>query len=228
MNQDTFHQSLLKTARVAGITCLLSIIIVVYANFGILNKLVTDDPSATAGNILAHENLFRFSIVCHLMYCAGIVTLSAAFYIILRQVNRGLALTAMLFRLIHALVWIPIVLNFFTALRLSRGATYLHAFAPDQLQSLARLSLSGNDTYYVGLLFWSMASTICSYLWLKSKYIPSLFAIFGLISSIWCTACTFIYIIFPGFSDTVNLWWFDSPMTIFEIVISFWLLIKGI
>jgi hypothetical protein len=26
----------------------------------------------------------------------------------------------------------------------------------------------------------------------------------------------------------VNLWWFDSPMAVFELVLSFWLLFKGL
>jgi hypothetical protein len=26
----------------------------------------------------------------------------------------------------------------------------------------------------------------------------------------------------------VNLWWFDSPMGIFEMALSFWLLFKGL
>jgi hypothetical protein len=56
MKSDSY--SLLKIARVAGVACLLSIVIVVYANFGIMDKLVTDDPAATAGNILSHEKLY--------------------------------------------------------------------------------------------------------------------------------------------------------------------------
>lgn len=32
----------------------------------------------------------------------------------------------------------------------------------------------------------------------------------------------------PDFSKVVNLWWFDSPMGIFEIATSFWLLLKGL
>jgi hypothetical protein len=41
-------------------------------------------------------------------------------------------------------------------------------------------------------------------------------------------ACTFVFIIFPGFSKVVNLWWFGSPMGIFEMALRFWLLFKGL
>ena len=39
---------------------------------------------------------------------------------------------------------------------------------------------------------------------------------------------TFVSIIPPDFSKVVNLWWFDSPMGIFEFATSFWLLFKGL
>jgi hypothetical protein len=41
-------------------------------------------------------------------------------------------------------------------------------------------------------------------------------------------ACTFVFLIFPGFTRAVNLWWFDSPMGLFEMATSFWLLFKGL
>jgi hypothetical protein len=78
------------------------------------------------------------------------------------------------------------------------------------------------------LLFGALASTVCGYLWFKSRYIPRALAAFGVISSAFCVACTFVYYIFPDFNKIVNLWWFDSPMGIFDIALSFWLLFKGL
>jgi hypothetical protein len=62
----------------------------------------------------------------------------------------------------------------------------------------------------------------------KSNYIPRALAVFGVTSSAWCVACTLIFYVFPDFSKAVNLWWFDSPMAIFELALSGWLLFKGI
>ena len=84
------------------------------------------------------------------------------------------------------------------------------------------------DYYYVGLLFGSLASTACSFLWLKSCYVPRALSIFGIISSAFCVLCTLVFYVFPDFDKIVNLWWFDTPMGIFDIVLSFWLLIKGL
>ncbi len=48
------------------------------------------------------------------------------------------------------------------------------------------------------------------------------------VSSAWCVVCAFVFQIFPEFAGPVNPYWFDSPMTIFEIVLSFSLLFKGL
>jgi hypothetical protein len=41
-------------------------------------------------------------------------------------------------------------------------------------------------------------------------------------------ACTLVFYIFPNFDKIVNLWWFDTPMGLFDIALSFWLLFKGL
>src|SRR4029077_7041790 len=100
---------------------------------------------------------------------------------------------------------------------------------PDHLQALARLQIAANfDDYYVGLPFFGLATTICAYLWFKSGYIPKTLAAFGVISSAWCVVCAFIFLVFPNFNKVVNDYWFDSPMALFELAVSVWLLFKGI
>lgn len=217
-------------AKVAGLTCLLTMAAVVFANFVIHARIIVPGKVAeTARNIMTHERLFRAGIACDLIYCAGLVAFLAALYVILRPVNPGLALLAALWRLVYALTWVLMTLNLFYGLRLVSGADYLQVFEADRLQALARLYLGARfDVYYVGLLFYGLASTVCGYLWLKSKYIPRALAAFGVISSAWCAACTFVFIMFPGFTKAVNLWWFDSPMGVFEMATSFWLLFKGL
>src|SRR5438309_5992780 len=230
MTINTIDDSQRTAARVAGFTCLLTMAIVVFANYGLLNPLIVPGNHAeTARNIVAHERQFRITVTCFLTYSADVVVLLAALYVILRPVNRGLALVGALFRLAFALLWLLTALNMFGALRLLRGAGYLQVFEADRLQALARLYLAANfDAYYVGLPFFGLAATVCSYLWLKSNYIPKGLAAFGVISSAWCVICAFVFLIFPHFNKIVNDYWFDSPMALFELALSFCLLFKGL
>jgi len=217
-------------AKVAGFTYLFTFATVIVANLGIHDRLnVAGNAAETARNIMANERLFRIGIACDLIYCAGLIVLLMALYVILKPVNRGLALLGAFCRLVYALMWVVMVLNLFTTLRLLSGADYLQVFEAQRLQALAKPYMGMDfDVYYVGLLFYGLASTICSYLLFRSGYIPRALAAFGVVSSAWCTACTFVFIIFPHFSNVVNLWWFDTPMGIFEIVTGFWLLFKGL
>ena len=225
----TVDESQRKAAKVAGFAYLITFATVVTVNFGIHERLLVENNAETARNILAHERLFRIVIAGDLIYCAGVIVLLTALYLILKPVNRGLALLAAFWRLVWVLMWLVMTLSLLDALRLLSGADYLRAFEAERLQALARLYLGTRfDYYYVGLLFGASASTVCGYLWFKSRYIPRALGAFGVISCAFCVACTLVFYVFPNFNKIVNLWWFDTPMTIFDIALSFWLLFKGI
>ena len=219
-----------KAAKVAGFALLFAMVIVVITNYAISFRLiVADNAPETARNIVAHQLLFRINIACDLIYVVNLIVLLAALYTVLKPANRNLALVAAFFRLVLALMWIATAFNMLGALRLLGDAAYLPVFGAGQLQTLARLHLAaGHDAYYVGLPFWGLASTVCGYLWLKSRYIPRALAAYGLIASAWCVTCAFAFIVFPRFDATVNADWFDVPMVIFEMALGFWLLFRGL
>ncbi|MFH1998219.1 MAG: DUF4386 domain-containing protein [Planctomycetota bacterium] len=219
-----------NAARVAGFTFLFAMAIVVLANYGISFRLsVPGNAAETARNIIANEKLFRVSIACNLLYGATIGVLLSALYVILKPVDRNLALVAAFCRLVVALMWGVTALNMLGALRLLDGGTYLSVFEADRLQALARLHLdAGYDAYYIGLPFWTLASAVCSYLWFKSGYVPRALAASGMIASAWCVFCAFTFLISPNFQNTVHPMWFDMPMVIFEMALGLWLLFKGL
>ena len=106
MTISTIDESQRKAARVAGFTCLFTMAIVIFANFVIHGRLIVAGNAAeTARNIMAHERLFRIGIACGLIYSAGLVVLLTALYMILKPVNRSLALLAAFWRLVYALMW---------------------------------------------------------------------------------------------------------------------------
>jgi len=217
-------------AKIAGVSGLLAVVIVVFGNYALLGPLVVPGNAAeTARNIVAHQTQLRVALICFLTYGVSVVVLLSALYVILRPVDRLLALIGALFRLVFALLWLLSTLNLLGALRLLGNTGYLQVLGAEQLQALARVTLAANfDDYYVGLPFFGLAATVCAYLWLRSGYIPKTLAAFGLIASAWCVFCAFVFLIFPHFNEVVNDYWFDSPLAIFELVVSFWILFKGL
>ena len=217
-------------AKVAGIAGLFAFALVVFGNYVLLEPLIVPGNAAdTARNILAHQTQFRLALICFLTYGIGSIVLLTALYVVLAPVNRGLALAGALFRLVFAMLWLIAPLNSLAALRFLGDASYLKVFEPDRLQALARVLIAGSfDDYYVGLPFFGLAATVCACLWLQSNYIPRGLSIVGVIASAWCVLCAVVYLIFPDFNKIVNDYIFDSPMALFELVVSFWLLFKGL
>ena len=101
MATHTIDESQRKASRLAGFTFLFAMAIVA-ANYGINIRLASSQANAaeTARNIMAHETLFRINIACNLIYVVSLVVLLAALYVILKPVNRNLALVAALCRLL--------------------------------------------------------------------------------------------------------------------------------
>jgi hypothetical protein len=227
---NTIDNSQRTAAKVAGIAGILAFALVVFGNYVLLGPLVIPRNAAdTARNILAHQTQFRVALICFVTYGIGGIVLLTALYVIFAPVNRGLALAGALFRLVFVILWLIAPLNSLAALRLLGDASYLKVFEPERLQALARVQIAGSfDDYYVGLPFFGLAATVCAWLWWKSNYIPKGLAILGVIASAWCVLCAFIFLIFPHFNKIVNDYIFDSPMALFELVLSFWLLFKGL
>ena len=230
MIMNAIDKSHRTTAKVAGLTFLSAILIVVIANYGINFRLIIPGNAIeTARNIMAHQILFRINIACNLLYIITIIVLLTALYVVLKPVNQHLALIAVFFRLVYAFMWGVAALNTLSSLQLLGNANYLSVFKTDQLQTLARLHITASwDAYYFGLPFWGLASAICSYLWYQSRSIPRALAAFGIISSAWCVFCAMAFMIYPNFDKAINLSYFDMPLVIFEIILGCLLLFKGL
>lgn len=229
MTIDASYGSRQRAARVAGLAYLLSLPFVMFAHFGINARLiVAGDAAATARNIVANEGLFRVGIVCYLLYGAGIFVLLSALHVVLKRVDEHFSLVAACGRLVYAVTWVVMALNLFTALRLVKDPDFAQSLGAAQTPVLARIFLSGFDAYYVALLFYGSGAAVSSWLFFKSRSIPRALAAFGVVACLFCAGCTLVFLIVPDFTKVVNLWWFDSPMAVFEITTSLWLLFKGL
>lgn len=219
-----------KAAKLAGVAYLFTFATVVCANFGVYNKLnVPGNATDTAKNILANELLFRAGIMADLTYAVGFVLLLVSLYTILKNISRIVVLVATFWQLIYIITWVVLTLKFFDSLRLLSAASYLQVFKEEQLYSLSKLYLSARfDRYYGVLTFYSLGAASFNYLWFKSRFIPRPLALWGIIASLWCAVCAIVFIIYPNFENIVNIWLFDLPMALFDITLSFWLLIKGL
>jgi hypothetical protein len=215
--------------RIVGIAYLSTNLAAVFAAFYVRAHLIVwDDAARTAHNIVGSERLFRIGIASDLFAFACDVVLAAAFYVLLKPVSKGLALTASFFRLADSAILGVMTLTSFVALRLLSGADYLRAFDASQLQALARLFLGAHEAgYTIGLIFFSCGSACTSYLLLKSRYIPKPLAAFGVFASLLLLGSLFMRVIAPEVADIVGMLVF-LPIFVFEVAAGVWLLVKGL
>src|SRR6266508_2762679 len=94
-------QSAQKYARVAGVLFLLSLVAGGFGEFYVPSTLLArGDAAATARNLIAHDTLFRLGFAGYLVEGSCDIALTLLLYVLLRPVNRNLALLAAFFRLV--------------------------------------------------------------------------------------------------------------------------------
>lgn len=100
--------SMNKLARAAGFLYLLIIIAGGFAEAFVREGLiVSGNAVATAQNILASEQMYRFGFVADLVVLIAGTILSLIFYILFKPVNRNLSLLALIFSILaSAPLWL--------------------------------------------------------------------------------------------------------------------------
>jgi len=217
-----------KAARVVGLAYLLAIPPALFSGIYVASHLAGPVSAADAAQwITSHQRLFRIGIASDVIAFTIDIALITALYVVLKPVNRSLAVFAAFCRVIETALFFAVTLRFFDVLCLVSGADYLRGFEADHLQALARLAISAhNSGYNVGLVLAGLGSTVFCYLWLKSGYVPRMLAGFGVFASVVLAAFTFAYVIFPEYARIVGVAFYGGPIFLFELTMGFWLLFK--
>jgi len=213
--------------RVAGLAYLLVIMLGIFCVSYIDTRIIVlDDNAATADNIMNNELQFRISVASEIIMYLLVILLSHALYVTLKSVNRNLALLALLWRIAEAIIGagVAVLTGFVPLLLLNNKA----AFQQEQLQAFLGLFLNlrsaGLD---VVLIFIGMGGTIFCYLFFKAKYIPRILAAWGMITYLSMLILALVSILSPDLPESAKMF-FYAPGGLFEIIIGFWLLIKGV
>ena len=109
-------------ARVCGALYLYIGVAGMFAELFVRSKLIVPgDAAATAANITANELLFRIGFSGELLHLAFDVIVAALLYVLLRPVDRTIALIAAFFRLASDVILAVASISHFAALRLLAG-----------------------------------------------------------------------------------------------------------
>ena len=215
-------------ARIAGVLYLIIIVIGFCGEFFVRDKLVVSgDVTATANNIMASESLWRVQIAGDLILLVCAVALTMILYILLRPVNKNLALLAVFFNIVEFPIEAVSKLCLFAALFLSGNADYMKAFEPHQLHALVKISLQLHDYGFgIDLVFFGFACLVYGYLLFRSGYFPRTLGVLIAIAGLSYLANSFTLILAPAYAG--RTFFFLVFALIGELSLCLWLMVKGV
>lgn len=215
-----------KIARIAGFLYLIYIVATMFANVSRTKLVVFGDAIATANNILASEWLFRIGFISDVL--AGVLFLLAAWalYVLLKPVNKNIALLFLLLNLGGVAIQCINMLNLFSAVLLLNGVDYLKVFQIDQLQTLAMFFLYlYKNGFMVAQFFFAVWLFPLGYLIFKSGYLPKALGIIVMIECFGWLIYPLQFFLFPAY-EVISYLSFAIGF-IGEFGLTLWLLIMG-
>jgi hypothetical protein len=217
-----------KTARMAGLLYLIYIVVSIFANvLGRSKLIILGDAATTARNIIASAMQFRIGFVLDLVSAVLVLLTAWALYVLLKPVNKNLALLFLLLNLGGVAVHCFSDLFLIASQLILSGADYLKAFQADQLQALAMLSLNIYKNGFSGIaqIFFSAWLFPLGYLVYKSGTLPRFL---GIIVMVECFAWLMFPVQFFFFPGNVVFTYASSVAGfIGEFSLTLWLLIMG-
>ena len=224
--QGPIHISIQTWGRLTAVLLLLSL---VGGGFGEAYApakiIVAGDPAATAGNVMAHTSLFRAGFAAYLIEAFCDIGLAFCFYVLLRAVQKDLALLSAFFGLVSTAVYAVAQIFYFAGLIILRSRDALPMFSLDQMNGLAFLSLkiSGNIGWiFLGL--YGIPTILRGYLIYCSGYLPKFLGVLLIIAGAGFILKDFLTVLAPAYASDFLL----LPVFLAMISLTIWFFVKGV
>ena len=216
-------------ARIGGLLYLLIIITGMFAEVFVRNKLIiSGDASATANNIINSPFLWRIGISADLIMQICDLPVMLILYLLLKPINKNIALLNLLFNLIQTAVLVANKLNLLNALFLLGDAEYLKSLDSNQLHTLSFLSIKLHEFGFgIGLIFFGIVCLLEGYLIFKSGYFPKTIGLLMQIAGVCYLTNSFALILAPKLANNLFPLILIPPL-IAELSLCLWMIIKGV
>jgi hypothetical protein len=217
--------SIKKTARMAGFLYFMYIVTSIIANeFG---RFVSVDAPATVNHIIAHESQFRIGFVISLFSVVFFLLAAWYLYVLLKPINKNIALLFLLLNLGGFAIWCFSMLNLFASLLLLSGVDYLKVFQPDQLQAQAILFINlFKNGYIIAQIPYGIWLYPLGYLVFKSGFLPKILGVLLIVDCFGLLVYVFQRFLLPGYE--VISYPCMVVSLIAELSLTLWLLIMGV
>jgi len=218
--------------KLGHITGVLYLVVIICAGFsqGVVREsvYVAGDAAVTAQNILSNTALFRWGLVTDLIAFTTDVAISILLYMLLKQINKPIALMMASFRLIaHPGVATANLLNHFAALKVLESPGLADQFTAAQLAEFSQYFMEAHHLGYIlaGVTF-GVHCLLLGYLLIKSSEFPQLLGILMVAACVGYLTESFGFILYPEYK-AVFAWIVGLSAAVGEVSLCLWLMVKG-
>jgi Domain of unknown function (DUF4386) len=211
-----------RYAKTAGILLLLTIVAGFFGELYVPSRLLSREAATTAANVTSHELLFRLGFAAYLVEACCDIALALLFFVLLKPVDKYLALLSAFFGLVSTATFALTQLMYFSALPIQRN---LQSFTPDQAASLAQMSVK---LYGIGsgvfMVFYGIATLLRGYLIYRSTYLPRVIGGLLVLAGIAFLIKSFTLVLAPAYASDFLL----APVFVATVTLTGWLLLRGV
>jgi|SRR5450830_60939 len=222
-------RSVQTLARTSGLLYLVIIVIGLLGE-GLVraNLVVGGDPAATAHNILAAEFTWRLGVAGQIVLLACAVAMTWTWYLLLRPVDRALAMLAIFFALISLAVESVGALHLQAVLAPLTGSAFVQIAEPQQAYAMAYLSVVAHaNAFGLALVFFGIERLIVGHLIRRSGYLPKAVGMMMQVAGACYLVNSLSMVLFPSL-QAMLFPLILLPSLVGESAFCLWLLIKGV
>ena len=229
MKEEIEFVVLNRNARIAGFLYFLVIALGMLNNLFVLpNIIVPNDFAKTTSNILQSNSLYRLSIVLDVVMFVMVTSLAVSLYIVLKNVNRNLALMGFAFRFAESVLGGINVLLSLSVMILLNTKGFTAILSTEQIVLFVRFALELKSICFnVLIIFMGIGATIYCWLFYRSRYIPRIISVWGIVTYVSMTIVSFSVLLFSNMPSEIVIG-VMAPSALFELLIGLWLCISGI
>ena len=220
-----------KTVKTAGILYLIIVIGSILG--GVLSEMYIQSHLAgsVAGDFMNMPDwVYRVGFSIYLLVYLSDMATALVLYILLKPVNKGLALLAAFFRFAEAVILGINMLNHYAVFLILSGTVSLAVFNPMQLNGAAQILLDAHRSgYLIGQVFFGVHCFFLGNLLFKSGYFPNVLGVFLIAASFGYLIESFVYFLLPNHEtvEAVATWIVALPAFLAELSLTYWLLFKN-
>jgi hypothetical protein len=221
--------SLVRQARIAGLSYLMVIAGGLYAEVFVRGSLVVaGDAAATARAIATNEPLWRWGVAVHLLYLVPAIVTNVLICGLFKGVEPTLARLALVFSVAGVVVEAASLLHLSVPLAMLEERGALTALGEGQRQALTYLAIGLFDTGFgFALVFFAGFCVLIGTLILRSRLIPRVIGALMVVAGSCYVVNTVTLILSPALSDRL-VPGILLPIGLAELSLALWLAVKGV